>query len=463
MCRDLIKEVSSEIQEDERNIFYNNNKTENVPWRGKAMKGIVDCNSFYCSCERLFKPHLDNKAVVVLSNNDGCIVSRSDEAKAFGVEMAGPYFLAKPLIEKHGVSVFSSNYNLYGDLSWRVMETMRMMLGKQNVEVYSVDEAFLDMSIFSAAELPAIALQIRETVELWTGIKVSIGVAPTKVLAKMANRLAKKNKVQTNCVLVLDTKEKIKDALQKTPVDDVWGVGRQYAQKLKDCWGIYDAYQLSQMSEAFGKVQLGGVVGVRLIKELKGIVSMDFEEELLNKKMIATTRMFGRPVSELKEIKEAVATYTSRAAEKLRRQYSAAGMITVFIVPKGSSPRNEYSRGHSASSYLTLPVATSFTNELIKASTALVERLFEKGKVYKKAGVILSAIVPDSSIQGNLFLPQTKNSERKLMDMMDNINYSERDDVLKFAATGTKRNWKMRQEMRSGRYTTRWDELCQIK
>src|SRR5688572_9059722 len=167
------------------------------------MKAIVDCNNFYCSCERLFQPHLDRKPVVVLSNNDGCIVSRSDEAKKLGVEMAGPYFMAKPLIEKHDIAVFSSNYNLYGDLSWRVMETLRLMLGKKNVEVYSVDEAFIDLSIFPEHELQKIATEIRETVEQWTGIKVSVGVAPTKVLAKLANRLAKKNKEKTQCVLIL--------------------------------------------------------------------------------------------------------------------------------------------------------------------------------------------------------------------------------------------------------------------
>src|ERR1041384_7531606 len=173
------------------------------------MKAIVDCNNFYCSCERLFQPHLDRKPVVVLSNNDGPAISRSDEAKKLGVEMAGPYFMAKPLIQKHDIAVFSSNYNLYGDLSWRVMETLRITLGKKNVEVYSVDEAFVDLSGFTIDQLPSIAREIRETVEEWTGIKVSVGVAPTKVLAKLANRLSKKDKQQSNCIMVLDAEEKI--------------------------------------------------------------------------------------------------------------------------------------------------------------------------------------------------------------------------------------------------------------
>jgi len=426
------------------------------------MKAIVDCNNFYCSCERLFKPHLVGKPVVVLSNNDGCIISRSNEAKALGVDMAGPYFIAKPLIEKYGVAVFSSNYNLYGDLSWRVMETLRMILGKNNVEVYSVDEAFLDLSIFPEKELPKIAKEIKETVETWTGIKVSIGVAPTKVLSKVANRLSKKYVEKYKGVMVLGNEEEIEEALQLTEIDDVWGVGRQYAQKLKEHFCIYDALQLSKMSEEFGKMHLGGVVGSRLLRELKGIPSKDMEEELVTKKMIATTRMFGSPVGDIDSIKEAVATYTSRAAEKLRRQNSAARVISVFVVAKGENHNVDF-RGAIHGDSVILPVATSFTNELIKPAVAIVDKLFKQGTLYKKAGVTLSGIVPDNSIQGNLFLSETKNCERKLMDMIDNVNFSQRDDVLKFAASGTTRNWKMQQKFISERYTTRWNELYEVK
>lgn len=427
------------------------------------MKAIVDCNNFYCSCERLFRPHLDNKPVIVLSNNDGCIISRSDEAKKLGVEMAGPYFMAKPLIKKYGVAVFSSNYNLYGDLSWRVMETLRIMLGKKNVEVYSVDEAFLDLGIFPPEDLPAIAKEIRQTVEQWTGIKVSVGVAPTKVLAKLANRLSKKDKHKTGCVMVLDTEDKIIEALRKTPVGDIWGVGYQYAQKLKEHWCIYDALQLRNVSEEFAKTHLGGVVGARLIRELKGIASKEMEDELVNKKMIATTRMFGSPVGDINDIKEAVATYTSRAAEKLRRQHGAAKVISVFVVTKDQDHNLNFKKYGTISSSATLPSATSFTNELIKPAVGLVDGLYEKGQFYKKAGVMLSGIVPDNSIQGNMFLSENKNCERKLMDMIDNVNFSQRDDVLKFAASGTTRDWKMRQELRSPRYTTRWDELFEVR
>ena len=426
------------------------------------MKAILDCNSFYCSCERLFKPRLDDKAVVVLSNNDGCIISRSDEAKSLGVQMAGPYFKAKPLIEKFKVATFSSNYNLYGDLSWRVMETLRMLLGTENIEVYSVDEAFLDLSGFKRSELNKIALAIRKTVEQWTGIKVSIGVAPTKVLAKVANHMAKKNKAATDCVVVLDTDEKITNALLNTPVAEIWGVGYQYAQKLKDMHAIFTAHDLTKRTEEWAKHNLGGVTGIKLLKELKGESVNEMGKELTVKKMIATTRMFGHSVNNINDIKEAVATYTSKAAEKLRRQKSAANIISVFVIAKEQDHTIDFRHGESKSRHITLPVATSSTCDLIKPAILLVDKIFEKGRSYKKAGVMLSGLVPDETIQGNLFLTERNNSKRLLMDMVDNVNFAMRDDMIKFASSGTTRDWKMRMEMRSPRYTTRWEELFEV-
>lgn len=427
------------------------------------MKAIIDCNSFYCSCERLFRPDLEHKPVVVLSNNDGCIISRSDEAKALGVEMAGPYFKAKPMIEKYGVTTFSSNYNLYGDLSWRVMETLRIMLGKDKIEVYSVDEAFIDLDDFEGKDLQQVALNIRETVELWTGIKVSVGVAPTKVLAKIANHLAKKNKLATQCVVVLDSQQKIAKALQDTPVGEVWGVGRQYAKKLVDMNAVYTAYDLSKKTEEWAHKNLGGVVGIRLVKELKGEPANEMREELVTKKMIATTRMFGSPVRDIISLKEAIATYTSRAAEKLRRQQSAANTISVFVVPKEQNFGTRFRHGPSISSYTTLPVATAVTHELIKPAVGLVDELYEHGRLYKKAGVMLSGIVPAESIQSNLFVEENTNDKSTLMNMLDNVNFAMRDDVLKFARSGTTRNWKMRQELRSPRYTSRWEEMFVVQ
>jgi len=428
------------------------------------MKAIVDCNSFYCSCEKVFRPDLENKPVVVLSNNDGCIIARSDEAKKLGVPMAGPYFKAAPLLEQFEVTTFSSNYHLYGDMSWRVMETLRMLLPPGCVEVYSVDEAFLDLSHVPAEQLADTAVYIRKTVEMWTGIKVSVGVAPTKVLAKLANRLSKKNKVDTGCVMVLDSAAKIQEALQLTRVDDIWGIGYQYAEKLHH-WGLHTAWDVRNKDVHWGKKMLGGITGIRLIRELRGVSSIGMEEELTDKKMIMTTRMFGEPVHELKDVKEAVATYISRSAEKLRRQRGAAKMIGVFVVLKEQSHQATFRRGTSISRYTKLPVATSLTHQLIKPALELAEQLFleSKGGSYKKAGVMLGSIVPDNSIQSNLFMPETANRQRFLMSAMDNVNFAMRDDVVKFAATGSERNWKMRQEKRSPRYTTRWHELFPVR
>lgn len=435
-----------------------NIKNKKLPFRGWGMKAVIDCNNFYCSCERLFKPHLRDKPVVVLSNNDGCIISISDEAKKLGIKMATPYFMAKKIIEEHKVGTFSSNYNLYGDLSRRVMDTVKTLVPEECVEVYSVDEAFLDLSYVAPAELYKAAREIKERVELWTGISVSIGVAPTKTLAKVANHRAKKDKKGTGCIKILDTKETIVAALQKTPVGDIWGVGTRSALKLANI-GITDAWQLKQMPEEWCRKNLGGVVGVRLIKELRGEPSIDLDEQLKNKKMITTTRMFGTVVTEIKDIKEAVATYVSRAAEKLRRQQSAAKVITVYVVPQEKGEQVKYRHGPMEPAYITLPSATSVTSELIKPAMQLVERLYKKGNIYKKAGVILGELEPDASIQANLFVANSKNCKRYLMNMLDNINFSMRDDVVKFASSGTQKNWKMRQDLRSPRYTTRWNEL----
>jgi DNA polymerase V len=426
------------------------------------MYAIVDCNSFYCSCERVFQPHLAKHAVVVLSNNDGCIISRSDEAKALGVEMAGPYFKAKHLIEKNKVGLFSSNYNLYGDMSRRVMDVLKIIAGDRNVEVYSVDEAFINLFFIPQDRLRSLAKEIRRTIEKWTGIEVSVGIAPTKTLAKLANGIAKNYKRQTDCIAVLDSNEKLTKALKMTPVGSLWGVGRRSARKLHDL-GIHTGWDLRQMPEEWVRKNLGGVVGVRLIKELKGeeAIMMDKYED---KKMIATTRMFGNAVTSLSDIKEAVATYTARAAEKLRRQNSAAGIINVFVVTNEKQEEGgaRFQHGPTYSRHIVLSYPSSLTHELIKPAVSLAEQLYQEGKKYKKAGVLLSHIVPDDSIQGNLFEKQ-ESMGRVLMEQIDNINFSMRNDVVKFASSGTTRDWKMRKDFQSPRYTTRWEELYKVK
>jgi DNA polymerase V len=424
------------------------------------MYAIVDCNSFYCSCERVFQPRLAARPVVVLSNNDGCIIARTKEAEALGLHDIGPYFKARDIIEKHDVAVFSSNYNLYGDMSRRVMETLRKLAGEQNVEVYSVDEAFVDLKYISGKDLHSFAINIKSTIEQWTGVKVSVGVAASKTLSKLANRLVKKENIADG-VCVLNDNEMLCAALKRTKVGNLWGIGRRYADKLNSL-GIETAWDLSNISEEWARKYLGGVVGVRLIKELNSEEAIAMDEPLKNKKMIATTRMFGNAVTDLCDIREAIATYTSRAAEKLRRQRCAATMINVFVVTNEKTDAALFRHGPTYSAHALLPSPTSITNELIKPAMELTGQLYQQGKKYKKAGVILSSLVPDDSIQGNFFA-ESKNKCRFLMEQIDNINFSMRNDVVKFASSGTKRDWKMRRDFQSPRYTTRWDELYEVK
>jgi DNA polymerase V len=430
------------------------------------MFAIIDCNSFYCSCERLFRPDLKGKPVVVLSNNDGCIIARTDEAKRLGIDMGVPLFESRELLKQHGVAVFSSNYHLYGDLSMRVMDTLRLLADHdihRCVEVYSVDEAFIDVAHIPTEALRGFAAQVRDVVGEWTGIPVSVGIAPSKVLSKVANRLAKKAKQKTDCIMVLDDPDSLQEALEMTDVSDLWGIGRRYARKLKELYGINTAWQLRHMPQEWARKNLGGIVGVRMIRELNGESCIRLKDPLEKKKMIATTRMFGKPVFDLAPLKEAVATFTARAAEKLRRQYSAAASIDVFVVTNGMESGSYVYNPQHHHRYGTLTHPTADTAALIRAALPLVESLYRPGTKYVKAGVMLGGIVPDGALQGNLFAPAAPQEHRALMDAMDNINFSMRDDMVKFAASGLTRNWKMRQEMRSKRFTTRWDEVYEVE
>jgi DNA polymerase V len=427
------------------------------------MVALVDCNSFYCSCERVFRPDLDNKPVVVLSNNDGCMIALSREAKEKGLHMAMPYFKAKEVIQREKVAVFSSNYNLYGDMSRRVMETLRFLAGAHNVEVYSVDEAFVNLSHIAPADLPGFARQIKQTVEQWTGIKVSVGVGPTKVLAKMANRLCKQQEPgKVAGVMVIQSEAERTAALQASTIQSIWGIGNRYAKKLRDEWCMATAFELSLVKEAWAYKNLGGVVGVRLVNELKGVPTLEMEDPLVSKKMIACTRMFGHTVTSLNDIREAIATYTARAAEKLRRQHCAAYIISAFVVSKEPAADAErFRHGQQYSAYHVLDAPTFYTHELIKPAAKIASELYKEGMAYKKAGVMLSGLVPAAAVQTGLFTP-VKEENRKLMEALDNINFSMRDDKVKYATSGTEHNWKMQRNFHSPRYTTRWDELFRI-
>jgi DNA polymerase V len=291
-------------------------------------------------------------------------------------------------------------------------------------------------------------------------------VGPTKTLAKLANRLAKKEKTRTQCVMVLSDPSDIEAALRKTAVGDLWGIGRRYGKKLQEQWSIYDGWQLASVSETFAHVHLGGVVGKRLIRELRGIPSKEMEEERTQKKMIATTRMFGRKVYSLAEIKEAIATYVARAAEKLRRQYSAASELSVFIIANEEGSRY----GKAYSNHCTLSNPSADTGTLLHNALELVSSIYQPGPAYKKAGVLLSGLVPASGKQASLFeQPRSLDDRTTLMLAIDNINFSlplqsaaRHDSILRFAASGTNRAWKMKQARRSARYTTRWRELPQV-
>jgi DNA polymerase V len=418
------------------------------------MKAIIDCNSFFVSCERVFDPSLRKKPVVVLSNNDGCVIARSDEAKALGIPMGAPYFEWKDLIEKENVRYFSSNYHLYGDMSGRVMEVIRYI--HPDIEVYSIDEAFMNLDDVPVENIPALVSLIRREVYTQTGIPVSIGVGPSKTLAKIANRLAKKNK---KGIEILVDECQIREILQQTDVSDIWGIGRRYAYKLGS-WGISNAWQLCQQPEAWIRKHLGGVVGLRLFYELKGIQALEMEPELDSKKSIACTRSFGNPVTNLKEMKEAVATYISRAAEKLRKQQSSAYILSVYM---RTNKFNDQSPFVHRQQHYVFPVATDNTAIMIKAAMTLVENMWQEGLQYKKAGVMLDGIVPSGTIQYNLFEEAPFKYHPDSMKVLDSINKKMGRDTIHFAATGIQKNWKMRSGYRSPQYTTKWEELLQVK
>ncbi|QNH62206.1 Y-family DNA polymerase [Hymenobacter sediminicola] len=431
------------------------------------MFALVDCNNFYVSCERAFQPRLEGKPVVVLSNNDGCLISRSAEAKALGLRMGEPYFKVKDLIQRHEVRVFSSNYALYGDMSARVMHYLSSVVPE--VEVYSIDEAFLDLHGMGRyhGDLATLAATMRYQIRKRTHIPVCIGIAPTKTLAKLANRLAKKSPL-LNGVLHLDTPERVQWALEQTPVEDVWGIGGQYTQKLYS-QGISTAAQLAAMSEGWARKQLGGVVGARLVRELQGTPCHGLapsEDGSLSRKSIACTRTFAQPVSAFTDVVAAVAYFASRAAEKLRRQQSAANTLTVFISKNrfGTEPPP-----HTRSSVLTLPVATSDTVELLRYTRTALKRIWEPGAVYRKAGVILDGLETAGQQQLLLFESNEQAERRaKLMSDLDRLNERFGKNTVQFAVAlpaniHAQVPWVGQSQWRTPAYTTCWDDLLFIR
>jgi DNA polymerase V len=437
---------------------------------------LVDCNNFYASCERVFDPKLENKPIVVLSNNDGCIVARSNEAKALSIDMGLPYFKIKDILLKHSVAVLSSNYSLYGDMSQRIM---RILSGyTDQIEIYSIDEAFLELPNWSAKELYEFGLEIKSSIQKQTGIPVSIGIAPTKTLAKIANELAKKDNKrdlvenQTSRfggVLVLGenrTQDQMDKFLESLDVGEVWGVGRKYSKKLKS-YNISTALDLKNTDLAWIQKQTN-TLGRQMVQELRGEIQFKLDQNPQPKKSIISSRSFGEPISTIEELKEAVSYHASSIAHKLRKQNSLCSHITVFVI-NNRFQRETYYFG--IDSIVTLE-PTSYTPEIIKYALAILDKIFKKGIKYKKCGVIANSIInidQDQSEQ-DLFAnskpesnTKSKLQKTRIMQSFDKINAKYGRNSVKMAILGTSKKWEAKSTHRSQRYTTTWAELLKVK
>ena len=415
---------------------------------------LIDCNNFYASCEQVFDPKLVGKPVVVLSNNDGCVVARSKEAKALDIPAGIPVFKIADLVRSKGIQLRSSNYALYGDMSQRVMETLALFTPE--MEVYSIDEAFLNLSGFERRSLTDYGREIHKTVRQWTGIPVSVGIAETKTLAKIANRCAKRSS-KTCGVLNLTGSPYLEEALKRTSVEKVWGVGSRYAAFLRK-HGIKTALDLRNAEDSWIRKHMT-VMGLRTVWELRGIPSISMELSPSAKKGMCVSRSFGEPVESLADMEEAVATYTSRAAEKLRKEGSVAGAIMVFMMTNRFKDEPQYIK----STIAELPVPVNCTQELIRYALKCVKHIFREGYRFKKAGVLLTEIRPQQQVQMNLFDTKDRETSKQTMKALDRINSRMGADTLKYAAVGLKKPWQTRFERRSPRYTTNWGELAVVK
>jgi DNA polymerase V len=396
---------------------------------------LIDCNSFYVSCERLFNPKIRKKPVVVLSNNDGCIVSRSNEAKTLGIKMGEPYFKAKDIIVKNNVHVFSSNYSLYGDLSRRVMRTLKRF--NSDIEVYSIDEAFIDLSNFPDNEVENVAQEIRSTVLQWTGIPTSIGIAKTKTLSKVANHIAKKKlSGVTNLIGVED----IDPILEKIEINDVWGVGKQLT-KFYHKNGIYNAKQLKNKSNTWIK-KSSNVLSSRTSMELRGIPCIDLETITSRRKSCVVSRSFGQRVEKFQELREAVAKYCLNASEKIRSESLIAKSITVFIRTSLFQSKFGY---YSNSKTIDFPIATNNSIEIVKAALTGLETIFKNSYQYQKAGVMLTGL-SNSNDGKNLFSSEKDEKINNLMRSIDNTNNRYGRATLSLASAGVHKKWNMRRQ-----------------
>ncbi len=415
----------------------------------KTRFALVDCNNFYASCERVFNPRLIGKPVAILSNNDGCVIARSEEVKRLGIPMGAPAHKYKALFAKHGVVVMSSNYALYGDMSTRVMETLRPHAPA--MEVYSIDEAFLTLEDWQGVEF---ARELRTRVRQWTGIPVSIGIGPTKTLAKLANRLAKKVP-EFNGVLNLDMVGDIDETLAQVPCEDIWGIGKRLALRLA-AGGLRTARDLKHAEPAWVRKTLG-VVGERILRELQGVSCLDLDEVPAQKKGIASARSFGKPVEKLDELEEALSTYTARVGEKLRGSRLLASHIHVFVT---TNPFALHQSQYQAGAQVRLLRPSNHTPDLIAAALKLLRAIYRSGHQYKKTGLFVTDLISETDLQPDMFETSAGSSKRKALDsLVDSLNRKLGRNAVRYGSMGVKDNWAMRQERRSRRFTTRWDEL----
>ena len=419
------------------------------------MFALIDCNNFYASCERVFNPKLDKKPIVILSNNDGCVISRSNEAKALGIPMGAPAFKYDSIFKKNNVHVFSSNFPLYGDMSSRVMSVLSKYT--PNIEIYSIDEAFLEFKGFENYNLEDYGKEIRKTILKWTGIPVSIGFAPTKALAKVANRISKKFDNKTGGVYVINSKEKKDKALKWLKIEDVWGIGLKHAARLKS-YKINKAYDFTMLPDDWVRKQMS-VVGLRLKKELKGESVLSLEESRSPKKAIATTRSFEKNITHFEGLKERVSTFSICCSEKLRNQKSNCNSIYVFVKSnKHQKNKLQYRNGI----VMTLPYGSNSSITISKYAVEGLKKIYKKNIEYKKAGVIVMGLVPNNRTQLNIFEKENP-KHQALMKTLDFIAKKEGPSKVKLASQDLKRIWKMKQTKLSSRYTTEINEIISLK
>lgn len=414
------------------------------------MLALIDCNNFYASAERVFRPDLIGVPIVVLSNNDGCIIARSEEAKVLGYKMGDAYFKSRAKLHHDGVVVFSSNYTLYGDMSARVMSTLDMF--SPEVEVYSIDEAFLGLKGFS--NLPDHAVEIRDTVKQWTGIPVSVGIAPTKTLAKVANHVAKRwPDKQGTFILSEDVRE---DVLRKIKVTDVWGIGRQLSKHLRSM-GAVSALDLSRLDPRMVR-QRFSVVVEKTVRELAGTPCIAMEDAPPHPRNIIVSRGFKQRVTNYQELAEAVCFYAARAAEKARKKQVATSALTINIRTSPFNTLNSYANSATAN----FPSPTNDSRDLVKGALAALKGIYKPGYAYQKAGVMLTGLVFDEEITGDFWAGFKDSRADKLMTVLDNINKQHGREAIRLASTGRNRKWAMARELLSPRYTTHWADLPRI-